>query len=234
MDICESISNLAYLSGIELQATIEEKVGLLKAMDILDQKGFIPGWYSHTNFINANLDANTLKDYPLWVADYRENLGYKGDYMMWQYTSSGSVNGISCNVDLNYCYKDFYTPPTVDEDPDDNKEEETPPVPENPPEETPEEDTKDEDVSSGVKSNMQILTIGPMSSGDAITIMTLAQDLDVTYISTYTNDEKTLQKFAIGLVSAGDATKFRNKAKELGLGYKSEYYVWPDTSGDDK
>lgn len=37
MDICESISNLAYLSGIELQATIEEKVGLLKAMDILDQ-----------------------------------------------------------------------------------------------------------------------------------------------------------------------------------------------------
>ena len=37
MDICECISNLAYLSGIELQATVEEKVGLLKAMDILDQ-----------------------------------------------------------------------------------------------------------------------------------------------------------------------------------------------------
>ncbi len=37
MDICESIRNLAYLSGIELTATMDEKVGLLKAMDILNQ-----------------------------------------------------------------------------------------------------------------------------------------------------------------------------------------------------
>ena len=37
MDICNSISELAYLSGIELMATLDTKVGLLKAMDILDE-----------------------------------------------------------------------------------------------------------------------------------------------------------------------------------------------------
>ena len=28
---------------------------------------------------------------------------------MWQYTSSGKVNGISGNVDMNYCYVDYPT-----------------------------------------------------------------------------------------------------------------------------
>ena len=37
MDICQSINDLAYMSGIELHATIDEKVGLLKAMNILDE-----------------------------------------------------------------------------------------------------------------------------------------------------------------------------------------------------
>lgn len=213
-----------------------------RGLVIIDQKGYVPMLYTYTNY-TTHLNMATLSDYDLWIADYRGYNGY-GPAEMWQYTSSGSVDGISGNVDLNYCYKDFYTPPTVDEDPDDGEEEETPPVPENPPEETPEEpedkpedkpeDDKDEDISSGVQSNMQILTIGPMSTGDATAIMTLAQDLGVTYISTYTNDEQTLQKCAIGLVSTGDATKFWNKAKELGLGYESEYYVWPDTSEDDK
>ena len=37
MDICQSINDLAYMSGIELHATIDEKVGLLKAMNILSE-----------------------------------------------------------------------------------------------------------------------------------------------------------------------------------------------------
>ena len=66
---------------------------------------------------------------------------------MWQYSSSGKVNGISGDVDMDYCYKDFYTPPAppVVEKPDDK------------PEDKPENNNKDEDISSGVKSNMQIL-----------------------------------------------------------------------------
>ena len=78
-----------------------------RMMDILDQKGHLPGWYSYTNYINANLDAAALSDYPLWVADYREALGYTGEYMMWQYTSSGRVAGIDGNVDCNWDYSNI-------------------------------------------------------------------------------------------------------------------------------
>ena len=49
MDICNSISELAYLSGIELTATLDTKVGLLKAMDIVirrtpDSRKKTSGW----------------------------------------------------------------------------------------------------------------------------------------------------------------------------------------------
>lgn len=78
-----------------------------REMDILDQKGYVPGWYSYTNFINSYIDRSVLKDYPLWIADYRGYVGYTGDYAMWQYASNGSVPGINGAVDMNYAYKGY-------------------------------------------------------------------------------------------------------------------------------
>ena len=77
------------------------------AMDILYQRKWYAGWYSYTNYINNYLNAAALRQYPLWVADYRSTLGYNGNYAMWQYSGSGSVNGISGACDLNRSYKDF-------------------------------------------------------------------------------------------------------------------------------
>lgn len=77
------------------------------AMDILYQRKWYAGWYSYTNYINNYLNAAELSEYPLWVADYRSSLGYTGPYTMWQYSGSGTVNGISGACDLNRSYKDF-------------------------------------------------------------------------------------------------------------------------------
>lgn len=78
-----------------------------REMDILDQKGYFPGWYSYTNFVNSYIDMTILKDYPLWIADYRGYVGYTGSYQMWQYASNGSVPGILGNVDMNYDYHGY-------------------------------------------------------------------------------------------------------------------------------
>lgn len=78
-----------------------------REMDILDQKGYTPGWYSYTNYINSYIDRTILKDYPLWIADYRGYVGYTGDYVMWQYASDGTVPGISEDVDMNYDYHGY-------------------------------------------------------------------------------------------------------------------------------
>ena len=77
------------------------------AMDILYQRKWYAGWYSYTNYINNYLNAAELSAYPLWVADYRSKLGYAGPYTMWQYSGSGTVNGISGACDLNRSYQDF-------------------------------------------------------------------------------------------------------------------------------
>lgn len=44
--------------------------------------------------------------YTKWIARYNNTLGM-GGVDMWQYTSDGSVNGISGRVDMNHCYRDF-------------------------------------------------------------------------------------------------------------------------------
>ncbi|MBQ8647106.1 MAG: endolysin [Oscillospiraceae bacterium] len=82
--------------------------GLVKyAMDILDQRGWLPGWYTYTAFAQQYLDAAALADYPLWIADYRGYVGLAAAYDLWQYTAAGQVDGVDGNVDLNYSYRNF-------------------------------------------------------------------------------------------------------------------------------
>ena len=45
-----------------------------------------------------------LSDYNTWLAEYTEAPGYPEYYHIWQYTSKGTVPGISTRVDLNLCY----------------------------------------------------------------------------------------------------------------------------------
>ena len=77
------------------------------SMDILDQKGWFPGYYSYTEFLRRYVNTQQLADYPLWVADYRGYVGCGGNDGVWQYSSVGQVSGVSGNVDLNYSYKDY-------------------------------------------------------------------------------------------------------------------------------
>lgn len=105
---------LEYPVFVDVEASSLQSVGattltglVIYAMDILDQRGWYPGWYSYTNFVANYLDASRLRAYPFWIADYRGYVGYNGAYDIWQYSSQGTVNGISGAVDLNYSYRNF-------------------------------------------------------------------------------------------------------------------------------
>lgn len=67
--------------------------------------GYMPGVYANKNWWDNYLTG--LTEYTRWVARYNSELGMEAD--MWQYTSGGSVAGISGRVDLNHCYRDFPT-----------------------------------------------------------------------------------------------------------------------------
>jgi len=68
------------------------------------QRGYTPMIYASTSWLNNQLDMSKLSSYKVWVAQYYSRVTYNGKYQCWQYSSSGSVDGISNRVDMNYWY----------------------------------------------------------------------------------------------------------------------------------
>lgn len=76
----------------------------------IEKGGYWAGVYANKYFFTTYLDYQKLGErYTLWVAQYNDVNTFSGKYDMWQYTSSGRVNGISGNVDLDTLYKDIFT-----------------------------------------------------------------------------------------------------------------------------
>ena len=101
--------------GLEKYANVVAQAFLVK-MKALGGRG---GVYASLNWWNNYL-VGTAKNYssnPFWIAQYNSTMDYKpADKMgMWQYTSSGSVDGISGKVDMDKCYVAYWekTEPTV-------------------------------------------------------------------------------------------------------------------------
>lgn len=43
-------------------------------------------------------------NYPVWLAHYTEKTNYSSDYIMWQFSQIGEIDGINSDVDLNVYY----------------------------------------------------------------------------------------------------------------------------------
>ena len=70
--------------------------------------GYTAGVYASKNWLNNRLDITKFSgDNVIWLAEYKDEPTYGGTYGMWQYTSSGRINGIEGRVDFNLCYLDF-------------------------------------------------------------------------------------------------------------------------------
>ncbi len=61
------------------------------------------GVYSYTNYLRGPLNSQYIHERTSWVASYGSRVGFPISTALrgWQYTSSGSVNGIDGRVDLN-------------------------------------------------------------------------------------------------------------------------------------
>lgn len=69
----------------------------------VEKAGYIPVVYTNKDYGNRYFDMAQIKalGYEIWYAYYNKELD-RNDVALWQYTSSGSVEGISGNVDMNY------------------------------------------------------------------------------------------------------------------------------------
>lgn len=63
--------------------------------------------YSSKNFLE-NVWTNKNGHY-VWLANYTSSTTYRGAYYMWQQSNTGSIPGVSGDVDLNVLYLDRFT-----------------------------------------------------------------------------------------------------------------------------
>ena len=75
----------------------------------VEEQGYYAGIYANLDWLNNKINDKKLDRFDKWVAQWNDSCSYKGDYGMWQYSSKGSILGISGFVDLNYSLKDYPT-----------------------------------------------------------------------------------------------------------------------------
>ena len=78
--------------------------------DVVKSRGYSPCIYANYTMLTKYLKA---PKYPVLVAQYNSTCSYKGETVLWQYTSRGSVAGISGKVDLSYVYSEPTPTPTT-------------------------------------------------------------------------------------------------------------------------
>jgi GH25 family lysozyme M1 (1,4-beta-N-acetylmuramidase) len=75
--------------------------------DAVSQAGYTPMVYGNVKSFTLLMDAADVDNYDIWIAYYGLPLYYPYHFDIWQFTSSGRIDGIEGDVDLNICIKEY-------------------------------------------------------------------------------------------------------------------------------
>ncbi|WP_022777221.1 glycoside hydrolase family 25 protein [Butyrivibrio sp. AE3009] len=75
--------------------------------DTVRQAGYEPMIYGNVKSFTLLMDAADVDEYGIWIAYYGTPLYYPYHFDIWQYSSTGQIDGIDGNVDLNICVTDY-------------------------------------------------------------------------------------------------------------------------------
>ena len=93
--------------------SVEDRTKAVKAFcKKVKEAGYTPMIYSNKDWIINSLDMSQLSEYDIWLAHYvkgapRVKSDYKGEYTIWQYSSSGRIDGIEDVVDMDIGYRKY-------------------------------------------------------------------------------------------------------------------------------
>lgn len=66
--------------------------------------GYVPMLYGDKEWLIKEIDLAKLQDYDVWLAQETDMPDYPYQYAMWQYSTSGVLNGITGDANLNICF----------------------------------------------------------------------------------------------------------------------------------
>ena len=90
-------------NGLAAEAIVEGVLTWLSEVEKATKRR--PMIYSDLSFAQTYLTDERLSDFPLWIADYNDEVGelpkpwQASGWQLWQYTDSGSISGIGVKVD---------------------------------------------------------------------------------------------------------------------------------------
>ena len=113
-----TIDGKTYLPELPVFFDVEEKTRILASnmsdeailnttstfCQTLEDIGLRAGVYASTSPWNTRMTGEKYNKWCRWVAQYNEYCTAKAGAHLWQYSSNGSVPGISTRVDMNYWY----------------------------------------------------------------------------------------------------------------------------------
>ncbi len=70
----------------------------------IEASGYRAAVYANKYWLTSLINTSELENYVIWLAHYVEQTSYARRYDIWQYSSTGRVDGISGNVDMNISY----------------------------------------------------------------------------------------------------------------------------------
>ena len=70
----------------------------------ISNSGYSSGVYASKSWLTGKFNPGGLGNAKIWLAQYNTTPTYSGRYNLWQYSSKGSVNGISGYVDMDLSY----------------------------------------------------------------------------------------------------------------------------------
>jgi lysozyme len=92
----------------QLNAGINFCSGLIRTFcGKLESAGYFAGFYTSSSYVRAVVKEEIRKRYSFWCAQWASACSFAGSCGIWQYSSKGTVPGISGRVDLDYAYQDF-------------------------------------------------------------------------------------------------------------------------------
>lgn len=69
--------------------------------------GYIPMIYGNKEWLIKNIDLAKLQNYDVWLTQEQDIPDYPYQYAMWQYTTTGLINGIEGDANLNICFVSY-------------------------------------------------------------------------------------------------------------------------------
>ena len=91
--------------GTQLGLTNEERTAIVNAFcQTVRNSGYSAGLYANRNWLTNYINTDALSGVSIWCAQYNTVCTFSGKKDMWQYSSKGSIPGISGNVDMDISY----------------------------------------------------------------------------------------------------------------------------------